>query len=88
MGFGAEIMRTKGGVQFQWASWEDAIGDPLIGTFTYALGSGRPVKVRATPEFDTAPLNDMPTAFALLSKPKYRGPVLALIGKDNFQTFS
>jgi predicted aspartyl protease len=87
IGFGSEISRTATGVEFQYRAGEDALGDWLIGTYSYKLGSGRVVKVGVKPEYTTTPLNAKAYPWDILTDPVMREPLLKIIGKDYFSKF-
>jgi len=86
-GFGSDISRTKSGVVFQMFAGWDALGDELVGTYSYELGSGQPVKIRAVPVHKSSPLESKERSDDILADPMTRAPILNLIGKDQFAKF-
>lgn len=85
--FNKEISGNSSEVVFKMHSGTDDLGDDLKVTYSYQLGSGRPVKTRSEPIYKTAPLTDQSYPSDLLANPALRGPILNLIGKDHFSKF-
>ena len=87
-GFGSGISRTKSGVVFQMPAGQDVLGDELIGTYSYELGSGQPVKLKAVPvRRSSSPLASKERSDDILADPTTRGPILNIIGIDQFAKF-
>ena len=87
--FGHEITRTNSGVVFQMLHGEDALGDTLKETYSYELGSGRPVKIRAEPThfYKASPLESKKYPYEVLDDPIAREPIIKAVGIERFARF-
>src|SRR5262249_3186478 len=84
---GGNISRTESGIAFQMWGEKNAVGDPVIGTFTYRFGSGHPIKVKEEPQYSATPLVEKKEPNEILNDPKAREPILRIIGAAYFSRF-
>lgn len=78
-GDGTMVLRKEDG--------ENELGDPVVGVYAYAPGSGRPVLLRKLVEYKPATIGEKTYPYEILADLDLRKPILDAMGTASFAAF-
>ena len=85
--FTTKILSSKEEVIFFSPMDDDELGDPTMGTYRYPLGTGKPILVKRFSIYTSSPLDQKKYPWDVLGDPKFRGPILTIVGRSYFHKF-